>query len=533
MNSRASDVAVTSDALDHLIEENRLLRAFFAHMPVPCAVFDEDLNLVVWNDGYEITHPDLARAIDDARRSDGKASYATLMRSVLKGQVPDAVLEQAIETRVEELRSSDGSPVDRFYPRIGWLRITRFPLPSGAIGAVAFDITELKARESELREARAIAAESERLRSEFLANMSHEIRTPLNGVLGMAELLRHGGLDERQQMFADTIVRSGKDLLHLINDVLDVAKIEAGEMELDTAPFDPLEAIEDITTLLSSRAADKGIKLAVQVVGQMPGSVIGDGARLRQILTNLIGNAIKFTEEGHVLVRAKPELKHRDGASPTLVLSIEVEDTGCGVPKDRQELIFQKFKQVGGDKRGEGTGLGLAITKALVVLMGGQIGVRSDSVQGSTFWIELDMPVAANTHTVDGADRAAGARVLIVDDNPLSQKILLEQVFAWNCSPIVANSGPEALDIVSQSWAKNNPFDVAIIDNDLMHMSGEEVLRQIRLLPGYSRLPAILLTQIDAPDATERLAHLGLEACLVKPPRASQIYDAIADIMAR
>ena len=521
------------DAIQQLIVENQLLHEAIRHTPVPYGVYDNQGVLVAYSNAYTQTHPDLSAAIADAG---GTVTYAYLMQRVLRGQVPDADLDQAVVDRVDALYQSDGTPQDRYYPELGWQRILRYRLPSGAVGGLAFDITELKDLEQDLRQAQAVAEESERLRTEFLANMSHEIRTPMNGVLGMAELLRHTDLDERQQLFADTIVRSGQDLLRIINDVLDVAKIEAGGLELDPAPFDPTEAIEDVSTLMSGKAAEKDLQLAVEFIGPMPACLIGDGARLRQIVTNLVGNAIKFTEKGYVLIRAGTSVCARNGGQPTTELTIEVEDTGVGIPADQQDLIFQKFKQADIDapQRQEGTGLGLPIARALVSLMGGDIEVTSAQGQGSTFRLCIELPLGDADKSLKPLNcDVSGARILIVDDNAINRRILSEQMRIWNFQPVVTDNGPEALEFISKAWQDGTAFDLAIIDHRMPDMPGEELLRQIRLLPDYAGLPVVMLTSIDTPDTTRRLAHLGLTACLTKPPRSTQLYDTIVRAMAQ
>lgn len=352
----------------------------------------------------------------------------------------------------------------------------------------------------------------------------------------MAELLRNTELDDRQQMFADTIVRSGQDLLRIINDVLDVAKIEAGGLELEPAPFDPTEAIEDVIALMSGKAAEKDLNLAVQFVGDLPARVIGDGARLRQILSNLIGNAIKFTSSGHVIVRAISEDRSRDGIGHSVDLTIIVEDTGCGIPESHHNLIFQKFEQAdtGGTIRQEGTGLGLAITHALVTLMGGRIGLESIEGKGATFRVHVELPIDRHSEprSKDTSGDVSDARILIVDDNPINRKILTEQMKHWNFEPIVTSTGPQALEVITHMWRANTPLDLAIIDHRMPEMPGDDLLRHMHLLPGQN-LPVIMLTSIDMPDAGSIYAELGLAACLTKPPRSSQLYDAIVSTIAQ
>lgn len=259
--------------------------------------------------------------------------------------------------------------------------------------ALFTDVTELKSREAELRELLSRAEAADRAKSEFLANMSHEIRTPMNGVLGMAELLAKTNLDTRQKTFIDIIVKSGNALLTIINDILDFSKIDAGQMKLRKAAFDITEAVEDVATLLSSHAAEKNIELLVRAAPDLPAAVIGDAGRFRQIVTNLVGNAVKFTERGHVFV----DVGFETIAGGEIMASIRIEDTGIGIPSEKLASVFDKFSQVDASstRRHEGTGLGLAITAGLVDLFGGYINVESEWGKGSIFTINLPFAVAA------------------------------------------------------------------------------------------------------------------------------------------
>lgn len=530
MGDAAKNLPRDEGLIERLIEENRLLRETIEHTPYPYGVFDGNDRLVAYSNAYALTHPELKAALSETKDGD-RASYGWLMRRVLYGQVPDDQLDASVAKRVEDLHKSDGTPRDMYYPELGWLRIMKYRMPSGAIAGIAVDITELKERESELRQARELAEESERLRSEFLANMSHEIRTPMNGVLGMADLLRRTGLDEQQQMFVDTIVKSGKDLVRIIDDVLDLARIEAVGLDLDPRPFDPTEAVEDVATLLAGKAAEKGLELAVRFAGPLPKQVIGDAARFRQILTNLIGNAIKFTDKGHVLVRVLPHPTDCTRSGGTVELKVEVEDTGIGIASDRRDSIFAKFAQVrpGDRERRGGTGLGLSITKAIVDQMGGEVGFESEGEGGSTFWFRIELPIQDGVrHSAnDPSPHSAAARVLIVGDIAINQAILAEQMIAWNCEPIALNSATHALQYLKESRDCGADIDLVIIDDDLPEMPGEELLRQVRIQMGNNGLPVILLSSVDRPDSTERLSHLGLFAVLTKPPRTRRLRDVV------
>ena len=508
-----------------LIEENRLLREAIEHTPYPHAVFDQMGRLIAHSRAFSLTHPDLKEALSETKEGD-QVSYEWLLRRALRGQMPEEELDVAVAQRV-----SQGIPSDQYYPELGWLRIIRYGMPCGTTAGIAVDITEIKDKEQELHRAREMAEESERQRSEFLANMSHEIRTPMNGVLGMANLLQHTQLDEKQQMLVDTIARSGKDLVRIIDDVLDIARIEAVGLELNSNPFDPSEAVEDVAALLAGKAAEKGLELCITFSGCMPKQVIGDAARFRQVLINLIGNAIKFTESGHVLVRVLPLAPEIKQINRTVDLKVEIEDTGIGISDEVRGSIFQKFARAGEltEQRSTGTGLGLSITKAIIDQMGGEIGVDSDSDSGSTFWFRIELPIIGPKSVVKPkkVSQFTTVRVLIVGDAAVNQTILAEQMMAWGCEPITLISAADALQILKNVGADSSGIDLVIIDGDLPEMPGDELLRQIRIQTGNTCLPVIMLSSVQQPDLTERLSHLGLYAVLIKPPRSNHLREAV------
>ena len=387
------------------------------------------------------------------------------------------------------------------------------------------DITELKQRESELQEAQRRAVLADRAKSEFLANMSHEIRTPMNGVLGMAELLAKSELDSKQKTFTDIIVKSGNALLTIINDILDFSKIDAGQLVLDPAPFNLAEAIEDVATLVSTRAKEKDLELIVRVAPHLHDLVIGDVGRIRQIVTNLLGNAVKFTDSGHVLVDVTGETT--DGVAK---LRISVTDTGIGIPKDKLRQVFEKFSQVDASstRRHEGTGLGLAITSRLVDLMGGEIGVESSEGEGSTFWFTLALPSAGRPSGRKAAPvDVTGARILVVDDNAVNRAILAEQMASWTFDSCAAESGAEGLKVLEAAAAYGVPVDCIVLDYQMPGMTGAEMARIVRASPDLTDTPIVMLTSVDQSLVNATYRDLSIDAQLIKPARSSTLLEAL------
>ena len=382
---------------------------------------------------------------------------------------------------------------------------------------------------TEINEALYHAKMAEKAKSEFLANMSHEIRTPMNGILGMTELLSMTEMNERQTHFVDTISRSGNALMTIINDILDFSKLEAGQAKLDPAPFVLREAIEDVTTLLSSSTAEKGIDLLVRVQPELPSTFVGDVGRLRQILTNLVGNAVKFTHFGHVLVDVSGRIIEGQAH-----LDIRVEDTGIGIPEDQVEHVFDKFRQVDGTttREYEGTGLGLSISSNLIELMGGSIRVDSEVGAGTIFTLSLSLPthedlIPAKTTPVE----IIGANILVVDDNAVNRNILREQIKHWKCRSVAVESGAQALKVLENARVKNVNIDLMIIDFHMPGMNGEDLFNTVRAQTHYKDMPVIMLTSVNQDVITQRLQKNGLNAVMTKPTRTSVLLNAMTDCL--
>jgi len=523
-----------SGELRRILDEHRMLKEAIDCSPMLFCLFDDDGYLVSWNKAFEALHPE-AFANHRDKAQNGQLHYRELIRDQLAKTVPGAELAAEIEKRFTAHSNPDGIEFEREYASTGWIRGNKYQLPSGGVAGVSLYINELKKREIELAEARRAAEKAERSKSEFLANMSHEIRTPMNGVLGMAELLSRTELDKRQRVFADVIIKSGNALLTIINDILDFSKIDAGLLTLDPAPFKLAEAIEDVATLVSARVAEKDLELIVRVDPALPAGVIGDAGRLRQILTNLTGNAVKFTEQGHVYVNVNGESGQSADGTPVTRLHFEVQDTGIGIPEDKLASVFEKFTQADSSatRKHEGTGLGLSIASSLVELMGGKIGVRSKVGEGSTFWFDIELPVH------DGGkarSRAAfdisGANVIVVDDNTVNRSILLEQLHSWQLNGTACVSGAEGLQLLRLAAEHDLRPDLLILDYQMPEMNGIEMLEKMRAEPALADIPVILLTSVDMARSDPGIGRLNLAANLTKPTRSSLLLETITDVLA-
>ncbi|MDX8490552.1 response regulator [Mesorhizobium sp. VK22B] len=517
-----TDVKARERALKESMSENEVFRSLIDNVPVSIYAKRSDLRQFYVNKGWcDLTGFSKEEAIGktdvEIFGADGEAFIAGDLAVLRTGET------QEIE---ETVTMPDGS-VRHQFARKGAMIASDGSLY--LIGSTT-DITELKQREADLSEARQRAVLADRAKSEFLANMSHEIRTPMNGVLGMAELLAKSDLDPKQKTFTDIIVKSGNALLTIINDILDFSKIDAGQLVLDPAPFNLAEAIEDVATLVSTRAKEKDLELIVRVQPGLDGQFVGDVGRLRQIVTNLLGNAVKFTDEGHVLVDVTGE---RVPAGTRLTISIT--DTGIGIPEGKLKLVFEKFSQVdtSSTRRHEGTGLGLAITSRLVEMMGGEIGVDSAEGKGSTFWFTVTLPRAEQGGQRIMPVDVTGARVLIVDDNAVNRSILSEQMASWTFDSCAAESGAEGLKVLIAAAAYGVPVDCVVLDYQMPGMTGAEMARILRNTAGLAHTPIIMLTSVDQSLASAAYRDLGIDAQLIKPARSSILLETLVATIQR
>ncbi|MCA9179611.1 MAG: response regulator, partial [Planctomycetales bacterium] len=383
-------------------------------------------------------------------------------------------------------------------------------------------------RSLELIEARDAAEQASRAKSEFLANMSHEIRTPLNGVIGMLELLAATPLDTVQQRYVRTSRASADCLLSLINDILDFSKIEAGKLELDSVDFDLHKLLEDSAEMFVLKAEQKGIELCCDIQPDVPLRVHGDPDRLRQVLLNLITNALKFTETGHVLVQASVERQDERDAT----VRFSVTDSGIGIPPERRERLFKPFSQVDSSttRKYGGTGLGLILSKRLIDLFGGVIDVESQPGIGSTFWFTAQLKPAAKSEQ----DRTAppnlkNLRLLVVDDNPTNREIVQTQLERWGLSSVATEDARSALRLLLQAVERGRPFDMAILDMQMPEMDGLQLIEEIRGHGELRQLRLIMLTSLNDAISESQQRDLGLSCYLTKPVRQSRLFDAVID----
>jgi len=522
------DISERKQAEEALLGERQLLRTLIDNMPDYIYVKDAASRFLVAN-----RHVAEVIGLKGPEDLIGKTDFDFFPKALAAAYFSDeqAVIQSGQALINHEEKTTDAAGNER------WLLTTKVPLRNytgKVVGIVGMgrDITHRKEEVREAQKAREAAEAANRAKSEFLANMSHEIRTPLNGIVGMTDLALGTELTPEQQEYLDTVKLSADTLLTVINDILDFSKIEAGKLDLEVSEFDLRDSLESALKTVAVRADEKGLELLCDVAPEVPEQVRGDSTRLRQVLLNLVGNAIKFTERGEVAVRV--QIEAFEGRE--YLLRFTVADTGIGIPSEKQELIFEPFSQADSTttRKYGGTGLGLTISTRLVEMMGGKMWVESEMGRGTQFHFTLRLQMAdikAAALVPVSPEILSGIKVLVVDDNGTNRRILTGMLQRWGVNPDSVENGEEALAELSLAQEAGQPYEMVLTDMHMPVMDGLTLIKRIRENPRLSAAIIIMLTSTGRPGDAQRCLELGAAAYLLKPIRQAELREAMAQVL--
>jgi PAS domain S-box-containing protein len=507
----------TADSPAQPVHEQELV---FATLPDIVIVAEKDGTLRKWNQGLEYSS---GYAGDELKGMPAQRLFDEAAHETIAALLSEETLESQDATEAGFL-TKDGITTP-----YQWKVAQLNDLDGQVSGFIltGHDISNHKQVELSLLQAKEAAEQSSQAKSEFLANMSHEIRTPMNGIIGMNELLLDTTLTPEQREYADTVKSSAEALLALLNDILDFSKIEARKLDLDSTDFSLRENLGDAMRALAFRAHQKGLELLYEVAAEVPDTVVGDPSRLRQIVTNLVGNALKFTENGEVSVRVEKTDTETDGVE----LRFAVHDTGIGIPQEKQQLIFQAFSQADTSiaRKYGGTGLGLAISTQLVRLMNGYLWLESEEGHGSTFYFtaRLGLGTHKEESTPVAVEELRGLAVLVIDDNATNRRILKDLLTSWQMVPHLADSAESALTIMQEAKANGQSFAFVLIDGRMPGTDGFTLAKHILETPALAGTMLMMLTSSDQKEERERLQEIGLSGFMLKPIRPSELLTAL------
>lgn len=509
------------------LERDRL-RTLIDHLPDYVFIKDAECRFVTVNKAHVLMYGSRSEA-ELIGKTDFDFSPPELAEQYRRGDLEVIQQGRTLSNHEEELMTTQGE--------MHWVLTTKVPLrdPDGRIiglVGIARDITKRKLAEQELKAAKEAAEVANRAKSEFLANMSHEIRTPMNAIIGMSELVLDTALSPQQRDYVETVLSSAESLMGIINDILDFSKIESGRLELDSYPIEIREWLGDSIKSLAVRAHGKHLELACHVAPKIPRYLRGDGLRLRQIVLNLMGNAIKFTQVGEVVLDVQCDQEEQDW----LLLHFQVSDTGIGIAPEQQSRIFDAFEQadMSTTRNYGGTGLGLTISSRLVQLMGGKIWVDSQLGEGSTFHFTARferVPEEEVPRVPQNMSALNDLKILIVDDNATNRRILEEMCLNWRMHPVAVSSAAEAMQVLNEAAARNEEFDLVITDASMPDVDGFTLAESITQADNLNSTIVMMLSSVDRQIGIQQCEQLGIRSYLTKPVKQSDLLDAIASVL--